>query len=338
MTNAPTMTNASTVTVCVTGAAGQISYSLLPLLASGAVFGPSKRVRLHLLEITPALRALRGVAMELADGAYPLLESVLETGDANAAFEGADVAILVGAFPRKKDMERADLLARNASIFRAQGAALAAVASPDVKVVVVGNPANTNALILADAVGEKIPIRNITALTRLDHNRTRALVAERVGVPVSKVKGVCIWGNHSSTQYPDVLRATVDGKQVADKLGGPEKIAAGLIPVVQKRGAAVISARGFSSAMSAANAIGDHVRSWICGDKEVVSMAVVSDGSYGVPEGIFYSFPCRCLGGGDYEVVKGLEIDPFSREYMDATANELESERAEAMALVQAMH
>nr|AIT70194.1 malate dehydrogenase [Grateloupia catenata] len=322
-----------TLVVAVTGAAGQISYSLLPLLANGTVFGPQQRIQLRLLEIPPALTALSGVTMELIDGAYPLLESIIETSDPMVAFRNADVAILVGAFPRKQGMERKDLLSKNVSIFKTQGEALSQVASRDVRVVVVGNPANTNAMVLS-RFAVNIPPRNISALTRLDHNRACAQVAHKLGVSVGSVDGVCIWGNHSSTQYPDVIRATADGVPVLAKLGGAETVAEHFIPVIQKRGAAVIKARGLSSAMSAANAIADHMRSWICGDDKIVSMAVAADGSYGIPEGIYYSFPVRCLGRGEYEIVQGIEIDEFSKRYMDATKDELLSERDDAVSLL----
>nr|AIT70199.1 malate dehydrogenase [Mazzaella japonica] len=324
----------SPITVCVTGAAGQISYSLLSMLAAGNVFGPEQPVALHLLEIPPALPALAGVVMELLDGAYPLLHAVTQTADPSVAFADADIAVLVGAFPRRAGMERKDLLEKNLPIFKRQAHALNEHASKHVKVVVVGNPANTNAMVLA-AFAPDIPPANISALTRLDHNRTRAQVAARLDVPVQSVAGVCIWGNHSSTQYPDITRATVDNAPVFDKLGSFETVARDFIPTIQKRGAAVIKARGFSSAMSAASAIADHLRSWVCGDEHVVSMAVPSDGSYGIKEGVFFSFPVRCMGDGVVEIVKGIEIDEFSKRYIDATAEELYAEREEALALLE---
>ena len=321
------------LTIAITGAAGQISYSLLPLLCNGAVFGPSQPVHLRLLEITPALKPLNGVVMELNDGAYPLLSSVMATDDPMSAFENADIAILVGAFPRRPGMERSDLLARNAMIFKAQGKALGKAASKDCKVVVVGNPANTNAMIL-NRFAEGIPDRNISALTRLDHNRAVSQVANQLNVPVSDVKGVTIWGNHSSTQYPNLTSATVNGESIVEKLGGVQAIAEDFIPLIQKRGASVIQARGLSSAMSAANAIGDHLRSWICGDDNIVSMAVPSDGSYGIREGIFFSFPVRCPGNGEYEIVQDQPIDYFSRKYITATEAELLAEKEEAISLL----
>lgn len=339
------------VVIAVTGAAGQIGYALLPLLASGAVLGPNTPVQLRLLEadFPAAVKALSGVAMELQDGAYENLTSVVTTVDPEEAFAGAHIAILVGAFPRKAGMERSDLLRKNAAIFSTQGRALAAVAHRDVKVVVVGNPANTNANILAqNAPG--IPRENITALTRLDHNRAVAQVAKLFSVSAAAVSGVCIWGNHSSTQYPDVTRAVVSGgpvrsetttkpgkeqSPVVNALGGHESLADTFIPGIQKRGAAIINARGASSAMSAARAIGDHLKDWLLGCDRVVSMAVPSDGNkYGVPDGVFFSFPVRCDGDGRWSIVEGIEIDEFSRRYIDASASELCSEKAEAMSIL----
>jgi malate dehydrogenase len=323
----------------VTGAAGQIGYALAPLLASGALLGAGTPVALRLLEVAvPAVQtALGGLAMELDDAAYPTLASVTATADPAVAFAGAHVAILVGAFPRKAGVERGELLRRNGGIFRAQGAALAAHAHPDVKVLIVGNPANTNALILARAAAGRIPPRNITALTRLDHNRVVGALARHFGVLPSAVSGVAIWGNHSSTQYPDVTRArvagAVDAGGVVAALGGRAAVAETFIPMIQKRGAAIIAARGASSAASAAAAIGDHVRSWLLGDPAVVSMAVCSQGEYGVEPGVFFSFPVRCTGGGAYEVVEGLELDDFSRKYIAASADELYAERSEALAV-----
>lgn len=319
--------------VCVTGAAGQISYSLLAMLANGAVFGPYQKVALHLLEIQPALPALQGVVMELEDGAYPLLQSVVSTDNARVAFKAVDLAILVGAFPRRQGMERKDLLERNAAIFKMQGAALNAVASRDVKVLVVGNPANTNATVLSRFAPD-IPKENITALTRLDHNRAVGQLAKRMGTTVENVEGVVIWGNHSSTQYPDVTRATANGQPVVEALGGFQLIAEEFIPSIQKRGAAIIKARGQSSAMSAAKAIADHLSSWLCGDDRVVSMGVASDGCYNVREGLYFSFPVRCTGGGKYEIVKELELNEFSRRYLSATMEELFAERQEAFAIL----
>lgn len=323
-----------TLTVTVTGAAGQISYSLLPLIANGSIFGPDQPVNLHLLEIPPALTSLDGVVMELEDLATPLLRKVIATADAEEAFRDADVIILVGAFPRKKGMERRDLLAKNIPIFSSQGRIISKVSSPNVRILVVGNPANTNAMILSH-VAPSIPTRNITALTRLDHNRAVGLIARKFNVTVDEVSDVAIWGNHSSTQYPDFTRAQVCGKYILSELGGTDIISSKIIPVIQKRGAAVIQSRGASSAMSAAAAIGDHLRSWLIGDERVVSMAVPSDGSYGIKEGIWFSFPVRCPGGGTYEIVNGIEIDDFSYHYIEATKDELVAEKDESTSLLE---
>lgn len=326
------------VIVTVTGAAGQIAYSLLPAICAGRMFGPTTRVALRLLEIPPAMTSLGGVVMELTDCAWPLLASVTATSDAAEAFAGTNVAVLVGAFPRGPGMERAELLAKNAGIFRAQGAALDAGAAPGCKVVVVGNPANTNAMILSH-FAPSIPKKNITALTRLDHNRAVAAVAAAVGAPLGDVSGVCIWGNHSSTQYPDVTRATVAGKPAVDvvaTMGGQQALAETFIPTIQKRGAAIIAARKMSSAMSAAKAICDHVATWLGGsDGATVSMAVAGAGEYGVEEGTFFSYPVTCAGG-EWTIVEGLAIDETSRKYIDATSQELQAERTDALAVLAA--
>lgn len=326
------------VTVTVTGAAGQIAYSLLSAICAGRMFGPTTRVTLRLLEIPPAMTSLGGVVMELTDCAWPLLASVTATSDAAEAFAGANVAVLVGAFPRGPGMERAELLAKNAGIFRAQGAALDAGAAPGCKVVVVGNPANTNAMILSH-FAPSIPKKNITALTRLDHNRAVAAVAAAVGAPLGDVSGVCIWGNHSSTQYPDVTRATVSGKPDVDvvaTMGGQQALAETFIPTIQKRGAAIIAARKMSSAMSAAKAICDHVASWLGGsDGATVSMAVAGSGEYGVESGTFFSYPVTCAGG-EWSIVEGLTIDEASRKYIDATSQELQAERTDALSVLAA--
>ncbi|CAN8069108.1 unnamed protein product [Agarophyton chilense] len=320
------------LTVCISGAAGQIAYSLLPLIARGDVFGSDQLIELRLLEIPPALDALHGVVMELRDCTFPLLTEIVETDDPMVAFQHADITILAGSFPRRPGMERRDLIAKNVSIFKAQGQALDRVASKNVKVVVVGNPSNTNALVLSH-FAPTIPKQNITALTRLDQNRAMGQVALRTGVRVDQVDGVTIWGNHSASQYPDVTHATVNGEPALPKLGGRQSVAEDFIPCIQKRGAAVLKARGFSSAMSAANAIGDHLRSWIVGDSKIVSMAVASDGSYDVKQGVYFSFPVRCVGGGEYEIVQGVEMDEFSRKYVSATTEELFAERIEALEL-----
>ena len=316
------------IRVAVTGAAGQIGYSLLFRIASGAMLGPDQPVILQLLEITPALGALRGVAMELEDCAFPLLADVVETDDADVAFGDAGVALLVGAMPRKAGMERSDLLSANGGIFKPQGQALGRSARKDVKVLVVGNPANTNSLIAMSNADGLEPGR-FTAMTRLDHNRAMAQIAAKLGTGVGDVRRMTIWGNHSTTQYPDLFHCEVGGKNAAEAVGDPTWIEDDFIPTVAKRGAAVIDARGASSAASAANAAIDHVRSWHLGTPEGdwVSMAIPSDGSYGVPEGIISSFPCTC-SGGEYSVVQGLDIDEFSRARIDASVAELQDERA----------
>ncbi|MFZ9401318.1 MAG: malate dehydrogenase [Ilumatobacteraceae bacterium] len=321
------------VRVAVTGAAGQIGYSLIFRIASGAMLGPDTRVILQLLEVTPALGALSGVKMELDDCAFPLLDGVVCTDDANVAFGDADVALLVGAMPRKDGMERKDLLSANGGIFKPQGQAIAKNAKKDIKVLVVGNPANTNALIaLNNAAG--IDPRQFTAMTRLDHNRAMSQLAMRVNRPVSSIKKMTVWGNHSTTQYPDLSHCEVDGKPAKSLVNDDAWINDTFIPTVAKRGAAVIKARGASSAASAANAAIDHIRSWALGTApgDWVSMSVPSDGSYGVPEGLVSSFPCTCAGG-NYQIVKGLEIDAYSRAKIDASVAELQEERDAVKAL-----
>jgi malate dehydrogenase len=315
------------VRVAVTGAAGQIGYSLLFRIAGGAMLGPDTPVVLQLLEITPALKALEGVRMELDDCAFPLLAGVVCTDDADVAFGDADVALLVGAMPRKAGMERADLLSANGGIFKPQGKAISDSAKKSVKVLVVGNPANTNALI-AQQHAPNIDPRQFTAMTRLDHNRAVSQLAAKTGVAVSSVKKMTIWGNHSTTQYPDLFHCEVDGRSAYELVNDHAWVDGTFIPTVAKRGAAIIEARGASSAASAANAAIDHVRSWSLGtpDGDWVSMAVPSDGSYGVPEGLISSFPCVCAGGR-YEIVRGLDIDDYSRSKIDATAAELADER-----------
>jgi malate dehydrogenase len=317
----------SPVRVAVTGAAGQIGYSLLFRIASGAMLGPDTPVTLQLLEITPALGALEGVRMELDDCAFPLLTDVVCTDDADVAFGDADVALLVGAMPRKAGMERSDLLSANGGIFQPQGQALSRSAKRDVKVLVVGNPANTNALIAMRNAPDLDPGR-FTAMTRLDHNRAKSQLAQRLSVPVSEVKKMTIWGNHSTTQYPDLFHAEVGGRNAYETVGDHEWINGTYIPSVAKRGAAIIEARGASSAASAANAAIDHIRDWTLGTPagDWVSMAIPSDGSYGVPEGIISSFPCTCENGV-YRIVQGLDIDDYSRTMIDASAAELVEER-----------
>jgi malate dehydrogenase len=315
------------VRVAVTGAAGQIGYSLLFRIASGAMLGDDQPVILQLLEITPALGALEGVAMELDDCAFPLLADIVRTDDAETAFGDIDVALLVGAMPRKDGMERSDLLSANGGIFKPQGEALSAAAKKDVKVLVVGNPANTNALIAMSNAKDLDPGR-FTAMTRLDHNRAVAQLAAKSGTTVNDVKKMTIWGNHSATQYPDVFHAEIGGKPAAEVIGDQSWVESEFIPTVAQRGAAIIKARGLSSAASAANAAIDHVRSWALGTPEGdwVSMGIPSDGSYGTPEGIISSFPCTCRDG-KYEIVQGLDIDEFSRTRIDASTAELVSER-----------
>ena len=315
------------VRVAVTGAAGQIGYSLLFRIASGSMLGPDTPVALQLLEITPALKALDGVRMELDDCAFPLLTEVVCTDDANVAFGDIDVALLVGAMPRKAGMERSDLLSANGGIFQPQGKALSDSAKKDVKILVVGNPANTNALIAQQNAPDLDP-RRFTAMTRLDHNRAVTQLAQRVGATVNDVTNMTIWGNHSVTQYPDLYHAKVKGQNAYDLVGDHDWYADTYIPTVAKRGAAIIEARGASSAASAANAAVDHIRSWALGTAagDWVSMAVPSDGSYDVPEGLISSFPCTC-SNGEYSIVQGLDINEFSRGKIDASAGELAEER-----------
>ena len=315
------------VRVAVTGAAGQIGYSLLFRIASGTMLGPDTPIALQLLEITPALGALEGVRMELDDGAFPLLDSVTCTDDADVAFGDADVAILVGSMPRKAGMERADLLSANGGIFKPQGEALSRSAKKDVKILVVGNPANTNAVIAMNNAAGLDPSR-FTAMTRLDHNRAISQLATRLDASVNDIKKMTVWGNHSVTQYPDLAHCEVGGKNALELVGDQDWYANSYIPTVAKRGAAIIDARGSSSAASAASAAVDHIRDWTLGtpDGDWVSMSVPSDGSYGVPEGIISSFPCVCKDG-NYEIVQGLEIGEFSRSKIDASAAELVAER-----------
>jgi malate dehydrogenase len=314
------------VRVAVTGAAGQIGYSLVFRIASGELLGKDQPVILHLLEITPALPALGGVAMELDDCAFPLLAGVVQSDDAQEAFSGVNVALLVGSRPRTKGMERKELLEANGAIFTTQGRALAAGAADDIRVLVVGNPANTNCLIAMNNA-PSIPSERFSAMTRLDHNRAMAQLAAKCDVSVNSVSHMTIWGNHSSTQYPDLFHAQVDGKTAAD-LVDRSWIEDTYIPTVQQRGAAIIEARGASSAASAANAAIDHVRDWMLGSPadDWVSMAVCSDGSYGVPEGLISSFPITTKAG-EWSIVQGLDIDDFSRSRIDATVGELAEER-----------
>ncbi len=312
------------VRVAITGAAGQIGYSLLFRIASGEMLGKDQPVILHLLEITPALKALQGVMMELEDCAFPLLYGMVASDDPMVAFADVNYALLVGAMPRKQGMERGDLLAANGGIFKPQGHALSEVAARDVKVLVVGNPANTNALI-AQSHAPKLDPKQFTAMTRLDHNRALSQLAAKTNSPVSSIEKLTIWGNHSSTQYPDIFHATVAGKNAAELVNDQAWLEATFIPTVAKRGAAIIEARGLSSAASAANAAIDHMHDWALGSAWT-SMGIPSDGSYGIPEGLIYSFPVTCKDGA-YSIIQGLEINDFSRAKMDATAAELEEER-----------
>ncbi|MFR9802832.1 malate dehydrogenase [Pseudonocardia sp. RS010] len=314
------------VTVTVTGAAGQIGYALLFRIASGQLLGSDTPVKLNLLEIPQAVKAAEGTAMELSDGAFPLLAGVDIFDDATKAFDGANVALLVGARPRTKGMERGDLLEANGGIFAPQGKAINAGAADDIKVLVVGNPANTNALI-AQSAAPDVPAERFTAMTRLDHNRALAQLSQKLGVPVSEITRMTIWGNHSATQYPDLYHAEVGGKIAAEQVE-ESWLRDEFIPTVAKRGAAIIEARGASSAASAASAAIDHVYTWVNGTPEGdwTSMAVPSDGSYGVAEGVISSFPVTTTDGR-YEIVQGLEIDDFSREKIDASVAELVEER-----------
>ena len=319
--------------IAVTGAAGNIGYAIAFRLAAGELAGPERPVVLQLLEIPAALPALQGVCMELSDCAFPLLDGLLATDNAEEAFAGADVAFLVGAKPRGPGMERKDLLAENGKIFGPQGRALAAKAARDVRVLVVGNPANTNCLIAASAARGLDP-RQFHAMTRLDHNRAISQLAARTGKPAREIRRMTIWGNHSATQYPDIHHTTVAGRP-ARELVDDAWMRETFIPTVQGRGAAIIKARGASSAASAASAAIDHVRTWLTGTREGdwVSMAVPADGSYGIAPGVVYSYPCT-VSGGDYKIVQGLPVEPFSREKMDATDRELREERAAVESLL----
>ncbi|WP_433474573.1 malate dehydrogenase [Spirillospora sp. CA-142024] len=315
------------VTVTVTGAAGQIGYALLFRIASGHLLGADVPVRLRLLEIPQAVKAAEGTAMELDDCAFPLLSGTDIFDDAAKAFEGTNVALLVGARPRTKGMERGDLLEANGGIFKPQGEAINAGAADDVKVLVVGNPANTNALI-AQSHAPDVPADRFTAMTRLDHNRALAQLSKKAGVSVADIRKMTIWGNHSATQYPDIFHAEIAGKNAAETVNDQTWLENDFIPTVAKRGAAIIEARGASSAASAASAAIDHVHTWVNGtaDGDWTSMAVVSDGSYGVPEGLISSFPVTTKGG-KWEIVQGLDINDFSRARIDASVNELSEER-----------
>ena len=317
------------VTVTVTGAAGQIGYALLFRIAAGDLLGPDTPVRLRLLEIEPALKAAEGTAMELDDCAFPLLSSIDITADLGAAFDRSNIALLVGARPRTKGMERADLLEANGGIFGPQGAAINSNAAEDVKILVVGNPANTNALI-AQQHAPDVPVDRFTAMTRLDHNRALGQLSNKLSVPVEEIRRMTVWGNHSASQYPDLYTAEVNGRSAADQVD-EEWLRNTFIPTVAKRGAAILEARGASSAASAANAAIDHVFDWVHGT-EWTSSSVVSDGSYGVPDGIISSFPCRAVDGR-WEIISGVRINEFSRGRIDASTAELVEERESVRAL-----
>jgi malate dehydrogenase len=317
------------VNVTVTGAAGAIGYALLFRIASGQLLGPDTPVRLRLLEITPALKAAEGTAMELNDCAFPLLSGIDITDDLKTAFDGTSVALLVGARPRTAGMERGDLLQANGGIFGPQGKAINEHAASDIKVLVVGNPANTNALI-AQRNAPDVPASRFTAMTRLDHNRALSLLAAKLSVPLGAIEQMTIWGNHSATQYPDLFTARVNGRSAAEQVE-QSWLADTFIPTVAKRGAAIIEARGASSAASAANAAIDHVYDWVHGTNWM-SSSVISDGSYGIPEGLIFSFPCRAVDG-EWQIIDGVEINEFSQAKIDATAHELSEERAAVTAL-----
>ncbi|KAH3766623.1 malate dehydrogenase, mitochondrial [Pelomyxa schiedti] len=341
-TDPAAVATAKPIKVLITGAAGQIAYSLVFLISRGIMFGPYQPVIIHLLDVPQAMNALGGVAMEITDCAFPLVKGVLVTSKVEEAFAGINVALFIGSMPRKPGMERKDLIGKNASIFRAQGAALAQYADRDVKVLVVGNPANTNAIVLLNsAMG--VPKKNITCMTRLDHNRTKAQVAVRLGVPVTAVHNVIIWGNHSTTQFPDVRHGHVVNfprngltTPLRSVINNDTWLAEAFVPLIQKRGQAVMEARKLSSAASASTAVCDHVRDWLLGTPkgEIVSMGVLSDGNpYSVPEGLIFSMPVVCEGG-EYHVVSGLGIDSYSRTMLDKSATELIEERDTAFSLV----
>jgi len=315
------------IRIAITGAAGQIGYSLIFRIASGEMLGKDQPIILHLLEITPALSALKGVVMELEDCAFPLLTGVVQTDDPKVAFKDCDIALLVGARPRGKGMERKDLLTANAEIFTAQGRALNEVANRNVKVLIVGNPANTNALITLKSAPE-LSAKNITSMMRLDHSRALAQVSAKINLPTKFIKRITIWGNHSTTQYPDIFHAEFDCHKIWGDILDNEWLVNDFIPAVQKRGGAIIEARGLSSAVSAANAAIDHMRDWHCGTEpgEWVSMGVLADGSYNIDDEIIFGFPCICKNG-EYKIVQGLELSDFSRERIEISRNELLEER-----------
>uniref|UniRef100_A0A7S2X027 malate dehydrogenase n=1 Tax=Chloropicon primus TaxID=1764295 RepID=A0A7S2X027_9CHLO len=317
------------------GAAGQIGYALAPMIARGLMLGPDQPVILHLLEIPPAATALEGVCMELTDAAFPLLQGVVATTDPAVACKDVDIACFIGGFPRKAGMERKDVMSKNVNIYKSIASGIEAHAKPTVKCVVVANPANTNAYILKK-YAPKMDKKSITCLTRLDHNRMVGQIAERCKVPNAKVDGVIVWGNHSSTQYPDVNHGTVGSKTIREAINDDAYLNGEFMTTVQKRGAAIIAARKLSSALSAASSVCDHVRNWVVGmeGRKYVSMGVVSDGSYGITEGLVYSFPCVCKGG-EWSIVQGLEIDPRSKDLMEATHKELLEEKDLALSCLE---
>jgi len=329
------MSTKKPLVVCVTGAAGQIGYAITPMICGGDMFGPDQPVIIHLLDLPFCMESLGGVVMEIEDGNYPLVYGVVATSDVEKAFSGADCAVLLGAFPRKQGMERKDLMEKNIGIFRTMGEAVERNASADIKVLVVGNPANTNALVMSH-YAPKVPKRNFTAMTRLDHHRAMGQIALKAGVGVKDVQNVIIWGNHSSTQYPDVNHGTVQGKPIRSVIKDQNYLDTEFISCIQKRGAAIIEARKASSALSAARAAVRHMRSWVCGTEngEFVSMGVISDGNgYGVKEGLMYSFPCTCANG-EWKIHNGLSIDDFSKKKMKATEDELAEEKELAFSLL----
>jgi len=328
------------VRVCVTGGAGQIGYALLPLIANGDMFGKNQPVIIHILEIEFARSSMEGVVMELQDGAYPLLAGVVATTDPHEAFTDVDVAILAGAFPRKEGMTRKDLLTQNIAIFRVQGEAIDRYASRHVKVLVVGNPANTNCLICKH-FAPSIPAKNFTALTRLDHNRTKGELSHRLGINVNRIKNVIVWGNHSDTQFPDVSHGSIEpeGTSIYEALNDENFLHNDFLTFIQKRGGVIIAKRKYSSALSASKAICDHMHDWLYGtpEGEFVSMGVFSDGSYGIEEGLFYSFPVECRNQ-EYHIHHGLEISEFARSKMDITMQELREEKETAYEVLQITH
>lgn len=329
------MSQKKPLVVCVTGAAGQIGYAITPMICNGDMFGPDQPVIIHLLDLPFCMESLGGVVMEIEDGNFPLVYGVVATSDVEKAFAGADCAVLLGAFPRKQGMERKDLMEKNIGIFRTMGEAVERNASKDIKVLVVGNPANTNALVMSH-YAPKVPKRNFTAMTRLDHHRALGQVALKAGVGVKDVTNVIIWGNHSSTQYPDVNHGTIAGKPIRSVITDKNYLDNEFIGCIQKRGAAIIEARKASSALSAARAAVRHMRSWFCGTEtgEFVSMGVVSDGNgYGVKDGLMYSFPCTCVDG-EWKIVEGLPIDDFSKNKMKVTQDELAEEKELAFSLL----